>query len=807
VTYLLTGSRAWTLALVRAAMTDLLVDLLSDREVTDARQALLVGITGRWQANEEAGASSTFLPDPGAPRAVETRRTRTQAALARCGEHQRAALALHVFGGLSLDALAALLDTSPELAYAQIELSRARLVREAGIEHAGDLIGALNAASLDVPRQALWPDIERDVRDRAAREARHRRLLNAGAIAAVLALLASGVLLLVVTGEGERSSTPATATARQIVNPELAQGIPYIILPTSTPTPVADVADTLLLSSRDAGAARTSLFDEREPATALLGEHAVEAAPPVIAPDGEHILMLWYAYEGGRARGYVAAFDGALTSELWRTEIAVDEQAEAGHPLAFRLSAAIDHERVYVARHPWQAGALIEIDVLQRASGRLEETIVTNLAGFAAHDIRLHAPPGANAVHLFAITGEAPPESGQLAITFLAYQVPGGHRLHGRILYDLVDSRVFFLYDSRLIAGTQRLFGVDHTSYYRQIAVHFFNLETGIVEPRLVLPFQPLTDPMPYQRAVSHDGRWLYVLSPASLEIAVVDLFERSLAGIVPLDPGVMAGQDIGVVYPATRQMQISPDGARLYVTGSLAGSTSGIWVIDIVSWTIVEHWHPDTRPVEILLSGDGRTLYFREEAASTPYTSQSSLTAVDTISGDAHAVAVPGAERFSLSSIVALYQRSYASTPWVAGQPAFSITSTSPLATPLVDIRPTEIDPAGTVTVEVRFVHPLTGEPVAESSDGARFQPPSGVRATWTPPGGGTPLILELGRIGYGHYEGFMSLPEDGHWRLRLDIDWPAGSLDDRTVLLGTAVEVRAAPAEPSALNGPLRG
>jgi hypothetical protein len=532
----------------------------------------------------------------------------------------------------------------------------------------------------------------------------------------------------------------------------------------------------------------------------LLGENTLEAGPPVVAPDGRQVLLLWYAYADGGATAYVGAFDGTLAQELWRVVIATEAEVEASGRAAVRMSVAVDHERVYVARHVWQASDLVEIDVLGREDGALLETIGTNLPGFAAHDVRLHAPPGSNQVNLVAITTEAPPESGGLQITYLAYAVPGGTRIHGRIFFDLPDSRAFFLYESRLIAGSELLFGVEHTDYYQQLAVHFFDLNLGRLNPKLVIPFQPVSDPLPYQHAVSHDGHWLYILSSASLEVAVVNLFEQSLAGVVPLDPGILSGREIGVSYPQGRAMQISPDGSRIYVEGTLDGAASGVWVIDAASWTISAHWLPELQPAKILLSGDGRTLYARTSSGASRSPAEGSLVAIDTTTGEYQPLDIPDSERFSLESIATLFQRTYASSPAIDGQRQASLVSSEPLAAARVDLSQSDVAAGGTVTVDVHFAHPLTGAAVTPAAGGARFEPPAGVRASWSLDDGATAVILELGRIGYGRYQGVVQLDEPGRWSLRIDVDWLAGGPRDRSLALTRVVRVTPAVTADSA-------
>ncbi len=787
--YLLTGSRSASVDLVSGAMTSLLTGMHGKKDIQDLQQALMLEVARQWLSFLTGDSRGTVrrATDAASVYSEDVPLAQFWTTLARLDNHQRGLLVLHDFSGLPVDELAGVFDLAPEIVYLQLLQTRGLVRIGTGLKDADDLAGKLRAASFDAPSQAIWPLIRDDVEVVLARRARRQRLLTAAVAVVVIALVTASVFFVL---DQEPASVALPGTPTNEPDRAFAQTTPFSVLPTSTPTPAANVDDTILVQISEAGALRTTRFGE-SPGAALLGETAVEADVPIVSPDGEQVFMLWYDYRSGRATGYLAAFDNALNDERWRTTIAVDDEVEPGERADIQMAAAVDHERVYVARHSWKSGDNIEIDVFDRESGERLETIGTNLTGFAAADVRLHAPPGLNRVHLFAITNDAPPETGALTITFLGYQVPGGEKVHGRILFDQPDSRTFFLYESQLVAGGTTLFGVEHTSYYQHIAVHFFDLESGRVLPRLVLPFDQVADPMPYQQSVSNDGHWLYVLSPSSLEVAVVNLFDRSLAGMVPLDPGVVAGEPVGVGYLPGKAMQLSPDGRRLYALGTADGRSSGVWVIDVESWTVIDHWLPDVEVAKILLSGDGRILYLRRMQMVNQTSPAGALIAVDVDNGNASEIDVPESGRFSLASIVTLYQRTYAVSPSVNGVVPSGVFSTAPLAAAQVEVNPGMTPATETVSIDVQFIHPLTREPVSEDGQVARYEEPGGVRVAWLPESGEAPVILELGRVGYGHYQGFVRLPQAGIWSARVDVDWPDGGIQDRSVTVADAVKI----------------
>ena len=774
-------------------MIELLAVLRGGGNPGDIGEWLAIDLSRRWMSGSSrvtAPAVEAERLPPDRPRTPANReKMLAQQALANLDDHQRAAIILHDVAGMGADDIGVALDVSPDLAYVQLRTSRNLFIGLAELSSHHDLANALTTVAVDAPRIAIWPEIAENVRERFETERSKQRRLSlivAGCVGLAL-IVGAGVVLIWDDSPPDPSATAVPVAA--MVTPSAATA--FSVLPTTTPTPAADVADTIVVSSRGPRPGETRLLDQRLDEIPLLGENSREAGAPVVAPDGQQVILRWYAVDEQGTTGYIAAYDSELAVEQWRVVVATDPEAFAGDRVNFQISIAVDHERVYLVHHAWRSSELIDIAVLSREDGRAVETIPTNLTGFAAHDVRLHAPPGSNQINLLAITNEAPPETGALQITFLAYAVPGGEKVHGRILFDLPDSRTFFLYESRLILGTETLIGVEHTAFYQQLAVHLFDLGAARLDPKVVLPFQPIANPVPYQQAVSHDGHWLYVLSTATLEVAVFNLFDQSLAGVVPLDIGILAGDEIGISYPQSRTMQISPDGRRMYAEGVADGAPSGIWVIDTVSWTIIDHWMPGTRPGEILLTGDGSTLYARVLETNGGATSDNALVAIDTATGTAEELEVDGAGRFSLASVATLFQRTYASTPSIDGQRQEIPANAEPLAAPRLLMTQTVFETGVGVVVDIQFVHPLTGQPVTETASTSRYSQPDGVRATWTHAGSEQQILLELGRTGYGQYQGVVQLNEPGAWSLQIDLDWPDGTIRDRTLLDQATVRV----------------
>ena len=95
----------------------------------------------------------------------------------------------------------------------------------------------------------------------------------------------------------------------------------------------------------------------------------------------------------------------------------------------------------------------------------------------------------------------------------------------------------------------------------------------------------------------------------------------------------------------------LSADGSRLFALGTAAtdpltpsGGSTGIWVIDPSSMTVIGHWAPTADFVSIALNGDGTLVLAAgmpgADAAGTPSSQQASVTIYDSATGAIRAIA-----------------------------------------------------------------------------------------------------------------------------------------------------------------------
>ncbi len=392
-----------------------------------------------------------------------------------------------------------------------------------------------------------------------------------------------------------------------------------------------------------------------------------------------------------------------------------------------------------------------------------------------------------------------------MGMVFLAYDVPSGRQLHGKSLVDLVDSRTFFVYNSRYTPDGSHLYGLLYTRDRQELAVHFFNLQRGIVEPAVAIPFQPLISPLPVQQAASHDGRLLYVLSSLTRELAIVDLEQRKLRSIVPLDMGILAHQLTDPVYFPDSPMQLSPDGRWLYAIGvtsdGIPARRSGVWVIDVATLSIAGHWFTESEPAELVLSGDGRSLYVREDRATSSNDRSSVYWTLNAETGFVQSQLPAVQARSSLATLASLYSDVFGLSPAIAGLPPADRPVSAPLAGMQVAVDSQKSTLGDRTAIEVRFVDPLSGVDVQPEGSSVRYQQPLAVQALFTMEDSEFDLILDLGPASFARYRGVVTLPVTGEWSITVIARWSSEALDDLSRVVPGSVTVTSLTATPGTI------
>lgn len=811
--YLLTGDAPRAAELTADTLIDRLATLDVDAGPGDLRESLLCDLAARYlhAPVEEAQPESrivSFPRDVGQRRfSVDDARSRLRHALDRLTAAERAFLLLRLVGGIDgrrATELSAVNDDRRD------ELI-ARLTDVADVANRQELSSTLVALAVEAPRVDLWELVEEPVSERLAARKRRAQLFTAGIVFVAVALVVA--LTAAIIGNPWASSpdpAPQAAAVDEIDSDGSGSDAPLLptpaLAPTATPTPAAHVAEELfLLQTRGVPEFRRVSTGESNALVPLIdpGEGLVEAHEPVISPDGEHIATVWYRQRGAEVRGLVRLYASDFSTLVWEAEMTRSTATPTGGSRQpFLLIPAINHDTIWIAEHYWDRSEPVQLHALDRRDGRAQQTITTTLPGFAAHDIRLIAAPELGTVHLFTITREEPPMVGQLQMVYLSYSADG-ERLHAKTLTDLAASRIFFLYSARLTPDGRWLYGIEYTQSRREVAVHFFDLLHGVVDRRVVVPFQPRANPMTYQYATSHDGSRLYILSHVTREVAIVDLREHRLEALIPLDATMPGSETIDTVYIADERMQLSPDGRHIYaIAPSTDGSSrpAGIWEIDVRTWQVTRRLAPERVPQALLLGEDGRTLFIHEGRATTSRTT-TSYWSLDLETGSLQRFLPDLTGRVELTSPTQLYKDVYGRSPAVDDRVPTDLPPGPTLAGMEFDVEPERIASGEHVDLEVRFIDPFSGESATTDPD-LRYVPPASVQIMLEQQAGGQVVVVDLGQVGPARYAGTAQLGGDGWWTVRAVVTWPESGPAARELLLGERIRVDAPPVVSQSLS-----
>jgi DNA-directed RNA polymerase specialized sigma24 family protein len=833
--YLLTDNhqRAW--AITRTAFLHLFRELPKLDQDVDLRTRTLCHAATAFLSPAELPTVPVPLASPpveGRPERyqVDDTRTRTRATLALIDPPARAALILREFNGLSVEQISSLLDERTDLTTVNLESSRRRIRNQMSMRADDSLRAAFSEAAFDAPSGNLWMVLEDEIAEIQRRAGHRSRIMSTVAVMIVITLLVGTLALLLRAPETEDvDASDALLGADPVIDPSPFPAIAppratgtnparAVRLPPAPPTNV--VPDTLLLALQGDGAtdglAHLLEFRPRHsiPIRSLIdwNRPSREHWSPMLSPDGQSLLVSHFESRSSETLVMVSAISSENRAVQWQAELARVPAVPLGDRLDVFVSLAVDEELVFVTLHFWRENDLIELVVLDLETGEHVNRWPVNISGRMANDVRVLRPPEGERVYVFAITQGQPALSGQMHISFYGYEVRTGREVHGKTFVEADDRRVFYIYQGHVTADGRSLYGVTYRSNTGALSVQFFDLATATVQPALRVPFSVEGSREPVQEAVSHDGRWLYIFSPLAVEIAIVDLEQRRLHGVIPLDVQLASGTTLGSANLTRNTMQISPDGSRIYAISSAfsrAMTGSGVWVIDTASWQLTGHWLPESAPVQILLNGDGSILYLHERSPSIGAVAHGEVLAIDTSTGQQlfreDLRFLSDTAEIQLESLAGLYRKQYGLSPVVAD--TRTVDNRAFTSLPAIDaaVTPMEIQAGAQVRIEVRFIHPLSGNLLAGDQDDVRFQSPPGLRAVLSDGSRDSrDIIVELGRRGYAEYHGSVTVDIPGLWSLSLVNDWSEGAALNQ--LVSTRATVKVISPRPGIGSGSLR-
>lgn len=795
--YLLSGEphAAWWFA--RRAFLTFFERALRAGEIADQREQLVATLATDYLQSLKDGERPP--PPPPTPLtegeltrfSVDDQRSRIMDALDRLQPRVRATLVLREFNALPEETACQTLDLSPYDLRDGLEPARARLRDAAGAPHDAPVQPLLAQAAIGEPVADIWPDLDEAVQRLHARQATRRRRLVAGVGLVTMLVLVLGTVWLFDLNpfrpnEMRSQELAAKPFLDQPTVPLHAKEAPPP--PTPEPTmpdiPVGNVPDRLVMtfdvlegridSGEDGRQVRQSLYD---PAT---GDSQVLDVPEgglFPSPDGKWLLYREYpqnAAEADQRRNLLAAIDISTGERIWSREFPDFSNLKMVGDSVY----AIDWD---------ETPRLVEIDL---ATGEVlaERTNLKDDLDFDTEDeqswnFRLLASPDSS--RLLVCLNRWASGGGTYGQVLATYALPGLEYVTTTAWeYDSEPFRdgddTFAAYDAQFTPDGAALYAPSGDS------VQFLTI--GGSEPLEVeIPFHSSGEYEVFDTrwVRSNNGRYLYILALERMEVAVVDLLTQSVDLVVPFDhggfalqPDVDASGSAGTV--SSFGAVLSPDGRRMYLLGGwedtkqpVEEDQTAIWVIDVATWTVTNRIVIPGWPAEVMWTHGGDRLIIRSRPteAMADLSGFDALTVFDAASGRV----LPGFDVSDLPewvdnlywviSIEELYRRTYDRRPTTGGVVPATVEMVSTLPRLEVIAEQPLVPSGAAVNLDLRILDPATGEPLATSSRGVRFDPSFNPILVLHQRESGAEAILVPSQVAPGQYSGIAPVEQVGPW------------------------------------------
>src|SRR5919202_2820842 len=260
------------------------------------------------------------------------------------------------------------------------------------------------------------------------------------------------------------------------------------------------------------------------------------AQQPVVSPDGRELYFVRNQEMGDAVRVDLVALASDSLASRWTAHVATLSAAALEQPHGASLSnlaiAATD-DRVYVG---WLAGlaAPLEIVVLDRVDGAERARWQVDL-GRSIASANLFAEADAGYLDVLAVdSGAFGPTSGPPLMMVRLRLADGGGVARFRP-QQAADAGAF-VWNGIPVPGGRALYKLSPDEDPNTTSVEFLDLATGSVERLdvgLAIPREVQFAPREW--GASPDGARLYVLSPLSGELAIIDLVQRRVLQKVSL--------------------------------------------------------------------------------------------------------------------------------------------------------------------------------------------------------------------------------------------------------------------------------
>jgi hypothetical protein len=640
-----------------------------------------------------------------------------------------------------------------------------------------DIRVALTDASLDAPRVDIWERIAPQVVGLSQPRRPFRQALRS--LAAVLAfVLVGGGMLAIFTLIGDEPDR----RAQQI------DAVPDLLLTQSYGEQAS--LNALKVWIPESSELRTILDNAAAP--------TIASAAPLVTRDGTLLIYSGWQREDATWVLRLWGIESTTLDIRWSTDVvSAPVLQDSAWPELYN-SMAITDEHVYITWHGQETPLPVPIRAYDvetgTRAGSWEAGTDPDWAARRAGTPWLTASPDGKYLHFMTQLWDETATTSQPETAFVSFALPEMRETQRMILEQSVptDER-FHPWNSAFTPDGKTLYSINGGYYNDPLRVDFFDPATGALLDRVALDFGTAFE-ISQQAGLSHDGKRLYIFDAVSSRMAVVDLVARQLVTSATVDTSIVGSADgslLGRAWGALGNLfvsdasakisfwgnlQLSPDGSRLYAIGIDAQreAPAGVLVIETAGWQVVDHWLDDQHPIKLILSGDGSRLY----ALTTAWSNQGMTGAriFDTATGDEvdviddfRQVATP----YWTYSLTDMYADTWGVMPPVAGVDPDDLrppTRTLPYARMDASISASTALVGQSVTVELRYLDPTTDEVVNEDSDDVRFAEPDHVRALVSDRNTNEPIqTIVLARSASGVYRGAASLPGAGVWSLQI--------------------------------------
>ena len=797
--YLLTGSPDAARGLTRDAFLRALRELPANDPEVEWRSAVLSRLCGCYlQQGYEPLTTEQGVTHP----ALDV--------LGRLSRLQRLALVLSDVSGVGLPALNRLLASDGIPVPVDVESIRQRLEFPGGESMRSELL----AASIGRPRDDLWPSVEPVLAaDRLQRQRRNRfrglAVLASIVLVAFVSVAAMLVDYLPHDGQDSPVSTapaeaPVAADTLTLPDYEPATPTPYV-----PATPAGNVPGALHAVvhhyAPDGTNSHVTLdrFDSNELQVEPSGNQLDGSLhySTLISPDGGRLVLIHGEWTDRQVSYSVTVVDSATMATQWSVDVGTFEQSPTTGRNTMRVAPAVTADSVYLALIDDEALESISIDAFDLRTGtfrdRLRIQLDMGLEEDDALDLWTNASmrviPDESQMYLMLDIWSSSYDWRERQVLGFAIDLPklelSDPEAQPISLSD--GDREVYWQDMAMAPGGAVLHGYTLPGDNKPARYLFLDLETDhVIELELPFDLRQGQNRIGLARIPSNDGQRVYLIDTGTGEVAVINLLQQKLERHFRIDTGAFGSRfgDGRGRLQFSGACALTHDGTRLYIAAynseqvmqGDADHSTGIWVVDLYTWTIVDFIPIRGGVSELkILPGSNDLLVWNWYYADAG--DQESTWSIMRVSfDDQQGVASVAAEvqepsnNWSLLALPDIYRSQYGRTPAVDGVEPADIDNYTML--PLFEATLSDGAASGvSTTLDVQVVHPVSGETMQMWGGGVRFNPDSTVMARLRADGQPGRIVM-LSNVETGIYRGGVTLPADGAWSIDVLLTEPDG-------------------------------